>query len=80
MASRDAAAEVAPELWATGAAEGLVFVGNPTNFDMALDPGSRLGIVVAGTAQTRHCWAMIRRWFGETAEGRNAARAEWMPS
>ena len=57
MASRDAAAEVAPGLWATGAAEGLVFVGNPTNFDMALDPGSRLGIVVAGAAQTRHCWA-----------------------
>jgi hypothetical protein len=57
MASRDSAAEVAPGLWATGAAEGLVFVGNPTNFDMALDPGSRLGVVVAGAAQTRHCWA-----------------------
>ena len=36
---------------------GRAFVGNPTNFDMALDPGSRLGIVVAGAAQTRHCWA-----------------------
>ena len=57
MASRDSAAEVAPGLWATGAAEGLVFVGNTTNFDMALDPGSRLGVVVAGAAQTRHCWA-----------------------
>jgi len=54
MASKTAAAEVVPGLWTVGADSGLVFVGNASEFDVALEQGDRIGILVAGAAQTRH--------------------------
>ena len=47
--------EVAPGLWPTGAVEGLVFVGNATDFDQCLEKGDRVGGVARAAVQTRVC-------------------------
>jgi hypothetical protein len=47
--------EVVPGLWPTGAVEGLVFVGNATDFDQCLEKGDRVGGVARAAVQTRVC-------------------------
>ena len=49
------AVEVVPGLWSTGSVEGLVFVGNATDFDQCLEKGDRVGGVARAAVQTRVC-------------------------
>ncbi len=45
LPSAELGVEVVPGLWPTGEKKGLVFVGNATDFDQAIEKGDRVGIV-----------------------------------
>jgi ribosomal protein L40E len=55
LASAGLGVEVVPGLWQTGSVEGLVFVGNATDFDQSLEKGDRVGMVARAAVQTRVC-------------------------
>ena len=55
LPSAELGVEVVPGLWPTGEQRGLVFVGNATDFDQAIEKGDRVGVVARAAVQTRVC-------------------------